>query len=310
MCAHVDDLHPKIEDDPVAITPPSERKTLEWITALEAAGFVYRLTHTKNRWVIFVPAERADAALAEIKAYEKDNRNWPPLDVAEPTESTTESASWSPIWVGGFLIVFYVCLGPYNAESELLRTAAMDTEAVRNGEWWRVFTALTVHADVAHLVANVFTLLLLGHVACRQFGSGLAWALVLVSAVGGHLLETFFMPRGPASIGASTAGFGALGILAAHRTVKLARRLQLSRIAARRIGLPLAAGFCMLALLGTGPRSDLAAHLFGMLSGVILGAVIGFMGDPRLPAWCHRVLELGCLAAIMTAWRVVLEGKL
>jgi rhomboid protease GluP len=277
---------------------------------LEAAGYVYRLSHIENGWVIYVSAERADAALAEIEAYEKDNRNWPPVESPEPIASTTESSSWSPIWVVGFLTVFYFCLGPYDAERELLRTAAMDTEAVRGGDWWRLFTALTVHADAGHLIANVCTLLLLGHVACRQFGSGLAWALVLVSAVGGHLLETFFMPRGPASIGASTAGFGALGILAAHRTVKLARRLQLSRIAARRIGLPLAAGFCMLALLGTGPRSDLASHLFGMLSGVILGAVIGFMSDPRLPAWCHRVLELGCLAAIMTAWRVVLEAKL
>jgi len=305
----LEDVHLNPEAPPVAITAPTERKTLEWITALEAAGFAYRLAYTENGWVIYVPAERAEAALAELEAYEEDNRNWPPVEAPEPVVSTTEPASWSPIWVAGFLTVFFICLGPYDGENELLRAAAMDTEAVRGGEWWRLFTALTVHADVGHLIGNVCTLLLLGHLACRQFGSGIAWVLVLASGVAGHLLKTAFFPQGPVSIGASTTGFGTLGILAAYRTVAIGRRLRFARLAARRIGLPLAAGFTMLAILGTGPRSDLASHLLGMFCGVVIGALLGFIVDPRLPAWCHRVLELGCLVTIMNAWRVVIESS-
>jgi len=42
----------------------------------------------------------------------------------------------------------------HDANNTVLRRATVDTEAVIDGEWWRLITALTVHSGAAHLVGG------------------------------------------------------------------------------------------------------------------------------------------------------------
>lgn len=136
-----------------------------------------------------------------------------------------------------------------------------------------------------------------------SFGSGLAWLLILGAGVAGNALEALVFPGMRLSVGASTAGFGALGLLVAHRAVQRARRWHYAAPALREFGLPVIAGLSMLAILGSGPRSDLPAHALGMFSGACFGSALGASAIPRLPAWCQRALELLVLAVVMLAWR-------
>lgn len=292
----------------VPIVPPSDAKAGEWVTALCAAGFDFRLDHDADGWTIFLPADTAPAAREELNAFEADNRNWPPVAAPVPPPPPSTPASWSPAWVGGFLIAFYAWLGPYAATSPILQAAAMDAEAVQAGQWWRIVTALLVHADVGHLMGNVCCLLLLGRVACALFGSGLAWLLILGAGIAGNALEAWVFPGMRLAVGASTAGFGALGLLVAHRAVQRARHWHYAAPALREFGLPVIAGLMMLAILGSGPRSDLAAHALGMFSGACFGTALGATAIPRLPAWCQRALELLTLAIVMLAWRAAFTG--
>ncbi|MCE9615104.1 MAG: rhomboid family intramembrane serine protease [Lentisphaerae bacterium] len=300
----------------IVIPAPSAEKTQEWILALAAAGFDYRLSLTDSGWIIHLPVTHAADAQREIDAYEADNRGWPPRPLPEPPAPPSTPASWSPVWVAGLLIAFYAWLGPYSAGNHILRTAAMDPESVNAGQLWRLATALTIHADAAHLVANLCSLLLLGHAACRLLGSGVAWMAILAASIMANGVEAKLFPHGSVSVGASTAAFAALGLLAAHRATELGFRWNFARPVAGRIALPVGAGIALLAILGTGPGTDFAAHALGLLGGAILGAGAAILHrlahapsapGTVLPDWCQHALELAALALLMTAWRAALS---
>jgi membrane associated rhomboid family serine protease len=150
---------------------------------------------------------------------------------------------------------------------------------ILDGEWWRLVTALTLHADLLHLFSN----LALGGVfvvcLCREYGAGLAWCLLLGSGILGNLSNAFLQSPDHDSVGASTLVFGAVGIFAALGLVRNRRYRQ------RWWPLPLAAALALLALLGTeGKQTDLGAHLFGFLFGTISGlateCLVGQYGIP------------------------------
>ena len=288
--------------------PPGEQKTLEWIAVLAAAGLDYRLSHGAGGWVVHVSGPEADAADREISAYEAEERESRVTRAVRPQPKSPADISWTPWWVVALLVSFYAWLGPYNPDNAVLRGAAMDSRAVADGEWWRLITALTVHSGITHIMANALCLLWLGAAVCAAFGGGVTWLLVLVSGAAGNALAC--LSRGPVyvSIGASGAGFGALGILTAHRVVRNIRYPSPARSLRDRLWLPLGAGLALLALLGTGPGTDLGAHLFGFLCGFVACVPVSWCGTERAPAWCQRVLQLTCLAVVLAAWHSVLHG--
>jgi membrane associated rhomboid family serine protease len=108
------------------------------------------------------------------------------------------------------------------------------------------------------------------------------------------------MPPTHSAIGASTAVFATLGLLAAYswrrRTGRSARWPY--RWA------PLIAAVALLALLGAGgEHTDVLAHLTGFFAGTLLGALYGGLSLP-LPGRAPLQLLAGAsaLAAIAGAW--------
>jgi membrane associated rhomboid family serine protease len=124
-----------------------------------------------------------------------------------------------------------------------------------------------LHADGVHLVGNMVGIALFGTAVCGIAGYGVGWLMILSTGILGNLLNAALMKAGHNSIGASTAIFGAIGILAGHQFYKR------YRIPGKRVKawLPLAGGLALLGLLGSGEHSDLTAHLFGFISGICLG---------------------------------------
>jgi len=288
-----------------SIVPPGDQKTSEWITVLAAAGFDYRLSHQATGWTIHVPREQTAAAQAEIAAYEDDAKNWPSTEPGRAAERSPIYDSWSPWWVAGFLIAFYAWLGPYDGGSALLRRAAVDASAVHHGEWWRLITALTVHSGVAHLTGNVMCLFLFGYAVCLSFGGGLGWTLILAAGIAGNTVACVFHGPEHVSVGASTACFGALGIMSTHQAIRNLRRfVGPVRSIWNRSWVPLGAGLALLTLLGTGPQSDLAAHVFGFVSGLLLCIPFSWLDIEWRSFWGQRALQLGCIVVVMTAWCV------
>lgn len=212
-------------------------------------------------------------------------------------------------WAGSILYALLMIAVAYAAGSSLfgfdwLETGALRGTIPRTHEWWRVVTALTLHADVGHLTSNLLFGVVLGYLASRSLGSGVAWAGILVGAMVGNALDAIWMPEEQRSIGASTAVFATLGILSAYAwTLESATSLRW----AKRLG-PLIAGVILLGFLGAGgERTDVVAHITGFAGGGALGVLLGKI-PPR--HFDSKLLQLAAgafaIATAAAAWLLAL----
>jgi membrane associated rhomboid family serine protease len=290
------------------IVPPSERKALEWITALAAAGLQYRLVLQGPRWRLTVPEEQYDQALEAIRAYEEANVGWPP----QPSVATEAPALAHPfksgLWGSGFILMVFICFGPYDAQVPWLRAAAADSLAIQAGEWWRPITALTLHAGFAHLAGNMLFLTLLGGTLCRAIGVGSAWALILLSGIAGNTLTAWGANTPHVAVGASTASFGALGLLAVYQAIDTYRRTGHWRSVWGRVWIPVCGALAMLGFLGTAPGSDLAAHGLGFLAGAVLALPAQAGGHVHRSEPWQAALKVATLLLLLLAWRAAIHA--
>ena len=80
----------------------------------------------------------------------------------------------------------------------------------QHGEWYRLFTPMLLHADLAHIIMNSLSLYNIGTFVESQFGA-LRYVLVYtLSGVAGNALSAVVNPRAP-SVGASGAVCGLVG---------------------------------------------------------------------------------------------------
>ena len=95
--------------------------------------------------------------------------------------------------------------------------SAGDAQAglIQGGEWWRALTALGLHADMGHLLSNVVLGSILGVLLAQLVGAGLTWLVIVIGGGAGNLVAAYLEPAEHAAIGASTAVFATLGLLAA-----------------------------------------------------------------------------------------------
>jgi rhomboid protease GluP len=178
-----------------------------------------------------------------------------------------------------------------------------DADLILGGEWWRTITALTLHADLAHVLGNAFFFAIFGTAVCRSLGPGLGSCLMLASGVLGNAITAVIQGPLHSSVGASTAIFGAIGVLAGVQIARW-RRPQSGR---RTRWLPLAAALGLLAMIGMSERADLAAHASGLVAGIPLGFVFGAMRR-RLPGvTLQRLLLVGAAGLVSLAWALALS---
>jgi membrane associated rhomboid family serine protease len=143
-------------------------------------------------------------------------------------------------------------------------------------EWWRPFTALFLHADVPHLLGNLLSGMFFGTMVARTIGPWRGWALILACGTAGNLITSLITwPESFVSIGASTAVFGALGILSGSGFIAMLR--QRARLPWARIAAPVLAGVVLLGWLGggrEGGNTDVLGHVFGFASGLAAGVMV------------------------------------
>lgn len=100
-------------------------------------------------------------------------------------------------------------IGP-SAEA-LIRAGARDTvRIVEDGQWFRIFTPLLLHAGIVHYVVNMAALWFIGAAIEGSHGLVNTIILFLVPGVGGNILSAIFLPQ-YISVGASGGIFGLIG---------------------------------------------------------------------------------------------------
>jgi membrane associated rhomboid family serine protease len=276
----------------------------ELALVLTARGLVFQRQRGHAGWELWVPLAEAAAAGAELGQYRRENS----LAVG-PRELTQLGGAW--VGVIAYVLVLlalYVALHEYLLGYDWLGTGRAQSAAMRAGEWWRAVTALTLHVELDHLGGNLAFGAFFGYFLGRYLGAA-GWLAVVFAGALGNVLNALVEDPRHTSIGASTAVFAALGLLAAYtwRRGFLRDTPWRARIA------PVVAALGLLAFTGTaGENTDLGAHLFGFIAGFLGGVAIAawlppaWLKSARVQAVCALLATL--LVCGAWAWGLAVRG--
>ena len=264
---------------------------------LTAIGIPARVVPSGGSCTLVVETDHAARASDELARYDAENRGWR-HPRREPLP--TRASGWPGVLVYvGALLALAICQNSGLFGFDWLGTGRIDGARVRDGEWWRAVTALTLHSDTAHLLGNLGFGVAFGYFSGQLLGSRLAWTSILLAGTLGNLLNVWVQAPSHRAVGASTAVFAALGLLSAYAWVR--RRGSGDRWAYR--WSPLVAGAILLTWFGTGDAdTDIVAHLMGFASGaafgVLYGTVLGRLAGSRTTQVTAGVfgIALLCLA--------------
>jgi len=179
----------------------------------------------------------------------------------------------------------------------LLELGAHAPVLEKQGEWWRLGTAVFLHGGLLHLGFNLLALTQIGPVVEEQFGRGRAVFLFMATGLLGFLPGALLGSLRP-SVGASGAIMGLIGVAAGWgqrdgTSIGLAVRNQMIK------------WLLMTTLLGLMLPVDHLAHVAGFVGGFALGWVMparrrgGVSSRVDLAlGLVGGVLALGCVALI------------
>ncbi len=266
---------------------------------LAAAGIPHLIEVGGEGWLLLVAGRDEAQARAELGLFAAENRDWPPLRAFGPAEEAVVEKRPPVLPVLGSLIAFHLVTGGSSDHNWWFAAGALAREEVLgNGQWWRLLTALTLHADSVHLLGNVFFGGVLAHALCRHLGSGLAWSAVLGSGLVANLVNMLLHDGSYRSVGFSTAVFAMVGLLSGMRLRRVGGRQELL--------LALGSAAALLALLGSsGERTDLGAHFWGIGVGFAAGLLLAAAGLARghgLGAGWQWLLSGLSLLTLLAAW--------
>jgi rhomboid protease GluP len=173
--------------------------------------------------------------------------------------------------------------------------------AVTGGEWWRMVTAIFVHAGIFHLFVNMYVLYAMGSLTERLFGNVAYAVLYFLAGLTGSLASLYWHPL-ISSVGASGAVFGVMGAVLAY-AARQRHAVPPSLLRSIASGVGQAVAFNLLLGLAT-PHVDMAAHVGGLLGGFGFGLLLaGGIDEPASRKWRRAagVAVAGVLLVIVAA---------
>ena len=262
---------------------------------LSSTGISYYLREDGHRWDILVNDTDYEKALIVIEEYLEEN---PEVQKTEAPLYYEYQRTFTGIWVSMLLIACHVAIATGDKSDLFVRTYGSSAFYILHGELYRSVTSLMLHAGPLHLMGNIAGIAIFGTAVCTIMGWGVGWFMILATGIVGNLTNALLYTSGHISVGASTAVFGAIGILSASQFFKKFKQSG-QKIKAF---LPLSCGLALLGILGSGEHSDLMAHLFGFLAGIVLGSLYSiFVKEPKTKGYQAGSLLLTlCLLAM--AW--------
>ena len=268
---------------------------------LLSSGIDHEIRRGEQGWALWVVKDASEAAQNLLKTYLNENTGF---KASKDTSWATYRRTWSGAGGVFVLLVCHIALALSHDSGTFSRLYASSARHVVSGEWYRCATALLLHADSVHLAGNLAGMAIFATAVCSITGWGVGWLLILASGISGNLINAYVYGYGHSAIGASTAVFGALGLLSSYQLLKKIRTPG-SRF---QILLPLGAGLALLAFTGSSSHTDIMAHLFGLLSGFFIGLV--YYGFVRVPfGWRYQAGGLAVVILVLVAaWSQPLLG--
>jgi membrane associated rhomboid family serine protease len=280
----------------------SKKSSADRSLVLHSLGIAYQIVTDGQRSFVVVPAAEFERAKYEIWQYEQENQK-PPVSAPRFTPVLQNSIPGVVVYL---LIIVAVTLlaGESAFDRNWLSAGRVDGVLIRQGEWWRSVTALTLHSGLSHIAGNAGFGALFGVMAGRVLGSGVTWLTVIIASAVANLVNTLALDSSHRAIGASTAVFATLGLVAGF--VWRGKLMKQDRWPYR-VG-PIVGGLALLAYTGTGDaNTDVGAHLSGFvcgfLAGIFLTSLYRYLPNPHV----QRTSGILALAIIIGAWLLALR---
>lgn len=257
---------------------------MDWSLALASQGIeaVIAQDPATRGWQLRVGDGEWERSLATIDAYRRENPG-----VAWRVNLPSLNLEFHPLAAALCLLLIFWHWVTTQAAPLWHAAGRMDTELVAKGAWWLLFSPMFLHADLAHLAANVtFGMIFLG-LALTRFGGGVGLLAAYLAGAGGNLLGYMVATRAYHGVGASGMMMGALGLLTVHS----AGAMRSGRGGARHLISAGFSGLMIFVLFGLSPDSDVVAHFGGFLCGLALGAPLALAEPSKLRG---RGLNLAC----------------
>lgn len=255
------------------------RKAHEFGLVALSQGSAYWVEEIEGAFVLFVEPEKAARVRAQLQLYTHERRHWPPRMVQDLAEHPSQLTG-PLIWVVSLFFAYALS----SRDPQMYELGKASSQAIFDGEVYRAFSALLLHADFGHLASNMGFGALFLYWLSRQCGTWTALiGSVLAGTLGNLLNAAIYYPEPHFSVGASTAVFGIIGMLV---MVPVGAQLLAGQgWRSMRFWLaPLVIGSVLLAWFGSGnERTDVSAHLCGFVCALPLGWLAG-----RFPAGFDR----------------------
>ncbi len=212
---------------------------------MSSSRISYRSKKGKQGWDILVNDTDYEKTLSTIEQYLKENKDFHP---AEEPFHHKHHKTLTGLWVPAMLLASHAAITIGNDSEVFVRIYGSSAFHILRGELYRSVTSLMIHANAMHLAGNMLGIAIFGSAVCAITGWGIGWFMILATGIFGNLMNAVLYKTGHLSIGASTAVFGAVGILATHQFFK---KFRLSGLRTR-VWLPLGGGLALLGILGSG----------------------------------------------------------
>ena len=295
-------LSPRVEPTCAVIPARSKQQALDWSLVLVSQGIDCTIERAveDGRWQLLVERNQCQQAIQALRQYKTENRtpSWRATVPGTGLLFDWRSAAW-------FLLVIVIFGLGENPQFSLVRAGVMDCKAVWAGQWWRLFTAITLHRDVAHLASNVTTGMLLLGLAMGSFGPGIGLLSAYLTGVAGNLARLLLYGGPHSSLGASGMVFGALGLITGQMFVLLRGGISGRQLTIRAV----LSGVLLLVLFGFSPETDVIAHIGGFVAGVLFGGLLVLFPNRLAESMlANRLAELICAALVIWTWWAALRS--
>jgi membrane associated rhomboid family serine protease len=220
------------------------------------------------------------------------------------------------------VVYFWMVLAGGAEGAGLVAFGAKLNRLLDQGEWWRLVTPIFLHVPMGalplHLLVNMWALWNLGPYVEKFYGSAkfvVIWVVTGICGIVlsyysvrpgmqiGSLARFFFKPQDIPSAGASGALFGLFGVLIVFG---IKYRNELPEGFKRAFGTGLLPVLLINFGIGFFARGyiDNAAHIGGLLSGIVLGLVLDYErpGAKPMMGYFWRVLQVAALGLIVVSY--------
>ena len=229
-----------------------------------------------------------------------------------PTARPGRVPPWATYALAGLLLLSFAAelaggVRPYGAMLQpaletLVAFGGLARPLIEQGQWYRLLTAAFLHADALHLALNLVVLCIGGVLLERLLGPLWLLAVFVLGALAGSLLSLAWNAPNVVSVGASGAILALLTacLVSSFQLPAGAERTRLQR----RVLQLLLPSLLSILWQQSGEPIDLASHLGGAVTGVLVGALLSrtWRASEPLPRFRGAALGIVLAGSALLAW--------